>query len=157
MSGIGHFGELWAIEHFQKKLNMPAYLPLKDKGIDFIANKGERFFQIQVKTSMFQKNSYFWFDLHKSKMIYSENTYYIFVCATLQRRTFMGKRKNFLVIPSLKIKEWIGKRILVTKKGDNNILNIFIYPDIDEKQWTYRNKGKEIDLTAHWNNFTYFR
>ena len=90
-------------------------------------------------------------------MIYSENTYYIFVCATLQRRTFMGKRKNFLVIPSLKIKEWIGKRILVTKKGDNNILYIFIYPDIDEKQWTYKNKGKEINLTEYWNNFTYFR
>ena len=153
MSGIGHFGELWTMEYFQKQMDMQVYLPLKDKGIDFIATKDEKFFQIQVKTSMFQKNKYFWIDLYRSKMVYTANTFYIFVCATLPKRSFMGKRKNFLIIPSLKLKEWIEKDNLITKKNDSNCYNIFIYPDFENKEWVYKNKGKTINLTEYWNNF----
>ena len=67
MSGIGHIGEIKVFEYLQKRLGMEIYLPLKDKGIDFIAAKNNVFYQIQVKTSMFHKGSYFWFDLYKNK------------------------------------------------------------------------------------------
>ena len=61
MSGIGHIGEIRVIEFLHKKKDMAIYLPLKDRGIDFIAVRKNHFYQVQVKTSMFQKNSYFWF------------------------------------------------------------------------------------------------
>lgn len=156
MSGIGHIGEIRIIEYLQKREGMSIYLPLKDKGIDFVAVKGNRFYQIQVKSSMFQKDSYFWFDLYKHKMIYSENTFYIFVCATMSRRQFMGKNENYIVVPSLDLKRWISNNAIVSKQGDENCLNIFLYPDQEKKRWIYKNIGKELDWTSYWNNFTYF-
>lgn len=156
MSGIGLFGELWAIEELQKKKKTEIYLPLKDTGIDFVAIKGETTFSIQVKTSMFQKNSYFWFDLHKSKMRYNKNVYYIFVCATLARRKMMGKSRNFLVIPSLDLKKLIQSGEIPSKGGNDNVLNIFVYPNFDNKTWTFKNKKKSIDLTKYWNDFDCF-
>ncbi len=157
MSGIGTQGELWVIEYLQKKKNMEIYLPLKDKGIDFIGTKNNDFYQIQVKTSMFQKNSYFWFDLHKSKMRYHNNTYYIFVCATLARRRFMGKKENYIVIPSREIEKWVQNNDIATKQGNSDVMNIFIYPDVEKKEWYYRNKGKTLDLTIYWNNFDFIK
>ena len=130
------------------------YLPMKDKGIDFIAVKNNKFTQVQVKTSKFQKESYFWFDLHKSKMVYSENTYYVFVLYVLPRRKMLKKAKNYLVIPSLDLKELIESGEIVLKQGSDNILNIFVYPDEENNKWVYRNKGKEINLTKYWNNFS---
>lgn len=156
MSGIGHIGEIRIIEFLKKKKDMVIYLPLKDKGIDFVAVKGNNFYQIQVKTSMFQKDSYFWFDLYKHKMIYSKNTFYIFVCATMSRRQFMGKTENYIVVPSLDLKEWIASKDIASKKGDDSCLNIFLYPDQENNRWVYKNKGKELDWTSYWNNFSYF-
>lgn len=152
MSGIGHIGELQAISQMEKE-DFAIYLPMKDKGIDFIAVKNNKSTQIQVKTSKFQKESYFWFDLHKSKMIYSENTYYIFVLYVLPRRKMLGKAKNYLIIPSLDLKEMIETGAIALKKGSDNILNIFVYPDEENKKWVYKNKGQEIDLTRYWNDF----
>lgn len=79
MAEIGLLGELEVI-NFLKKLKHSVYVPLKDEGVDFISVGRSGFYQLQVKTSMFQKKSYFWFDLHKNKMKYSDNTFYIFVC-----------------------------------------------------------------------------
>lgn len=155
MSGVGHVGELRIME-ILKKRGMEIYLPLKDSGIDFIAVKSGKFYQIQVKTSMFQKNSYFWFDLLKNKMRYSENIFYVFVCFTLDRRQFLGKNENYLVIPSLVLKTWILDENIVSKKGDENCLNLFVYPDDEKKCWTYKNKGKKIDLTSYWNDLSHF-
>ncbi|WP_372777388.1 hypothetical protein [Litorivivens sp.] len=152
MSGIGHIGELQAISEFES-VGYAIYLPMKDKGIDFIAVKNNRSTQIQVKTSKFQKESYFWFDLHKSKMIYHENTYYVFVLYVLPRRKMMGKAKNYLVIPSLDLQSMIESGSIVSKQGNENILNIFIYPDESEKTWKYKNKGQEVNLTKYWNSF----
>ena len=156
MSGIGHIGEIKTIEYLKKKKGMALYLPFKDVGIDFVATRGNHFYQVQVKTSTFQKNSYFWFDLYKHKMVYSKNTFYIFVCYTLPRRKFMGKSSNYLVIPSLNLKKWIGQGKIAPKQGNKNCFNIFIYPDQDNNSWTYKNKGKQINLTSYWNNFVYF-
>ena len=106
MSGLGHIGELQAIEHMEKE-GFAIYLPMKDKGIDFIAVKNNLSTQVQVKTSKFQKNSYFWFDLSIKKMVYSPNTMYVFVMYVLPRRKMLSKTKNYLVIPSLELKELI--------------------------------------------------
>ncbi|MBL7131431.1 MAG: hypothetical protein ISS45_08545 [Candidatus Omnitrophica bacterium] len=152
MAGLGHIGELQVIEYLEKD-GHAIYLPMKDKGIDFIAIKNNATNFIQVKTSKFQKNSYFWFDLYKRKMVYTENTTYIFVLYTLPRRKLMGKAKNYLVIPSLKIKEWVSKGLLPFKQGTKNTINFFVYPDFENLKWAFRNKGKEIDLTKYWNNF----
>lgn len=153
MSGIGHIGELQAISQMETE-GYAIYLPMKDKGIDFIAVKDNRSTQVQVKTSKFQKESYFWFDLHKSKMVYSENTYYVFVLYVLPRRKMLGKAKNYLVIPSLDLKEMIESGAIALKKNSENILNIFVYPDEERKRWVYRNKGQEIDWTKYWNEFS---
>lgn len=153
MSGIGHIGELQAIEEFEKKHKFEIYLPMKDKGIDFIGVHNNSSVQVQVKTSKFQKSKYYWIDLYKNKMIYSENTFYVFVLYVLPRRKMMGKSKNFLVIPSLDLKEFIDNKYIVSKKNDDNCLNIFIYPLLDENKWIYKNKDSEIDLTRYWNNF----
>ena len=83
MSGLGHIGELQIIDVLQKKHNFEIYLPIKDKGLDFIGLKNNSSIQVQVKTSKFQKESYFWVDLHKNKMIYSKNTFYIVVLYVL--------------------------------------------------------------------------
>ena len=152
MSDIGHLGELKAMNLLRKKLSMDIYFPLADKGIDFIAVKEDKFFQVQVKTSMFQKNSYFWFDLYKRKMVYSRNTVYIFVCTTLSRRLFMGKAENYLIVPSLELHRWIGNGDIVSKKGNDNCFNLFLYPDKEHKQWLYRNTGHSLDWTVYWNN-----
>lgn len=156
MSGIGHLGEMAVMDFLQKKKSMDIYLPIRDKGIDLVAVKGSSFYQIQVKTSKFQKTSYFWFDLYAKKMVYSENTYYIFVCYTLGRRQFMGKSHNFFVIPSLDIKQWIEDGRMVSKKNDYNCFNVFLYPNEENGCWEYRNKGNELDWTSYWNNFSYF-
>ena len=119
MSGVGHLGEL-EVMHFLKTIKkQEIYLPLKDHGIDFISISKNNAYQIQVKTSMFQKKSYFWFDLFKEKMVYSDRTFYIFVCKSLGRRQFMGKKHNFLVIPSKLLQKWIAMRKFAGKKNDS--------------------------------------
>ncbi len=157
MSGVGHLGELEVIDYLRKNLGHEIYLPLKDTGIDFMSTKNEKSFMVQVKTSIFQKNSYFWFDLHKNKLRFSRNIYYIFVCKSLGRRKFMQRKHNFLVIDSLQLKRWIKSGTIPTKKNNDNILNFFIYPNEEEKTWMFRNKGKTIELTSFWNNFSNFK
>ena len=153
MSGIGHIGELQVINELQKNQNVEIYLPMKDKGIDFIGVGNNNSVQIQVKTSKFQKEQYYWFDLYKNKMIYSENTFYIFVLYVLPRKKMMGKSKNFLIIPSTDLKNYVSENF-VPKKNDKNCLNLFIYPNEKDRTWIYKNKGSTLDLTSHWNNFS---
>ena len=153
MSGIGHIGELQVINELQNNQSVEIYLPMKDKGIDFIGVGNNNSVQIQVKTSKFQKEQYYWFDLYKNKIIYSENTFYIFVLYVLPRRKMMGKSKNFLIIPSTDLKNYVSENF-VPKKNDENCLNLFIYPNEKDKTWIYKNKGSTLDLTSHWNNFS---
>ena len=153
MSGIGHIGELQVINELQNNQNVEIYLLMKDKGIDFIGVGNNNSVQIQVKTSKFQKEQYYWFDLYKNKIIYSENTFYIFVLYVLPRRKMMGKSKNFLIIPSSDLKNYVSENF-VPKKNDENCLNLFIYPNEKDKTWIYKNKGSTLDLTSHWNNFS---
>ena len=153
MSGIGHIGELQVINEFQRRQNVEIYLPMKDRGIDFIGVRNNKSIQIQVKTSTFQKEKYYWFDLYGHNMVYSKNTFYIFVLYILPRRKMMGKSKNYLIIPSLDIQSYISKGIFVPRQNNENCFNVFIYPNEKDKTWIYKNKGKSIDLTKYWNNF----
>ena len=59
MSGLGHIWELQIINDLQKDHIFEIYLPLKDKGLDFVCLKKNISIQIQLKTSKFQKESYF--------------------------------------------------------------------------------------------------
>ena len=153
MSGIGHIGELQVINEFQRRQNVEVYLPMKDRGIDFIGVRNNKSIQIQVKTSTFQKEKYYWFDLYGHNMVYSKNTFYIFVLYILPRRKMMGKSKNYLIIPSIDMQSYISKGIFVPKQNNENCFNVFIYPNEKDKTWIYKNKGKSIDLTKYWNNF----
>lgn len=154
MSGIGHIGELQTIKEMEKK-GYEIYLPMKDKGIDFIAIKDNQTTQIQVKTSTFHAESYYWFDLHKNRMIYNENTYYVFVLYVLPRRRMLGKAKNYLVIPSQDLEEMIKNGSIVPRGNNNDIFSLKIYPDEKNEKWVYKNigEGKELDLTKYWNVF----
>ena len=152
MSGIGFLGEVEIMDYLKQNFSKEVYIPLKDVGIDFGIVKNDIFFLVQVKTSTFQKGSYFWFDLYKKKMVYKKNAFYIFVCKSFGRRNFMGKKYNFFAIPSLEIKEWIETNKIAGKKDEREIFNIFLYPDMNNKTWKYKNKGKEIDWTKYWNN-----
>jgi hypothetical protein len=150
MSGVGYLGELEVINHFKKILGHEIYVPLKDKGIDFLTTKNNTFYQIQVKTSTLQLGKRFWFDISKSKMVYTKNTYYVFVCKSLGRRTFMGKKYNFLVVPSLDIKKWIAKKKILPKGSNKDVYSLLIFPDVDKKKWIHRNLKKELNLTKYW-------
>ncbi|MFH1061876.1 MAG: hypothetical protein V1747_03200 [Candidatus Omnitrophota bacterium] len=153
MSGIGHVGEIDVIEYLTKQHKMDICLPFKDKGLGFIGLNNGNHFEFQVKTSKFQKGSYFWFDIYKSKMIYSDKTFYVFVCFTMPRRQFMQSKRNFFLVPSMQLKKWIDRKELSSKKGNDNCFNIFLYPNEKEKTWIYKNKGKYFDWTKYWNNF----
>ena len=59
MSGIGHLGELEVINYLEKEEGFAVYLPIKEKGIDFVAVKKNHCYQIQVKCSTFQKTAIF--------------------------------------------------------------------------------------------------
>ena len=153
MSGIGHLGELLVMEHVAKRLKLPVYLPLKDTGIDFVAGRGELYCEIQVKTSALQKNSYFWFDLHREKLVVHANMFYVLVCYTLPKHTFMGSHSNFLVLPSEDLQKWITTSRIAPKEGNPKIFNIYVYPDEEKRTWTYRNKGCELDWTRFCDNW----
>lgn len=153
MADIGLMGELEVMEYLKKEKGHKIYIPLKDVGLDFLSVGKKGFYGIQVKTSTFQKNSYFWFDLYRNKMIYSKSVFYVLVCKSLKRRRLLGKSRNFIVLPSLTIKKWIKTGAIKRKKNSRNVFNIFVYPSTTSQKWVYHNKGKELDLTRYWNNF----
>ena len=66
----------------------------------------------------------------------------------------LGKAKNYLVLPSLILKQYIESGKLATKSGNDDIVNFFVYPNEEQKSWIYKNKGKELNLTEYWNNFS---
>jgi hypothetical protein len=44
----------------------------------------------------------------------------------------------------------INKKILIPKGETENIYNIFVYPNVINKVWEYKNKGSKVDLTKYW-------
>ena len=155
MSGIGMLGEISAIEVFRRE-GYEVYIPFKDIGIDFLALKNNKVFRLQVKTSKFQKGKYFWFDLYKSKLVFQESVFYFFVFYHGERRTFLGSKKNFLCVPSMQIQDWISQNKLPSKKGNNDVINFFVYPDFKNKVLLFKNKSSILDLTSFHNQLPKF-
>ena len=152
---IGTLGELEVINLLGKKF--PVWIPFKDKGLDFGLKTDKKFYRLQIKTSKFQKGKYFWFDLYGSKMVYSSDVIYVFVCWIPERHRLMGKKLNYIVIPSKKLEKWIKEGKIAHGQKNNNLFNIFVYPNEKEKKWLYKNKGKSLDLSEYWNNFQIFK
>jgi len=92
-----------------------------DEGLDIVATKKERLYNIQVKTSTENKFNYYVFDLRISSFEKHNrnNTFYIFV--------LKGKETNFLVLPYFEIQKNIDqKNILVVDKNTRYRVNIRI-------------------------------
>lgn len=150
MSGIGMLGELEVIEHYKRK-GYEIYTPIRDNGIDLIMEKNNVFLQLQIKTSLYQRKKYFWFDIYKSKMRYGKNIFYVFVCKCLDRRKFMGKKENFLILNSLDLKKMLTNGEIPPQAKKKDVHSLFIYPEQNENKWYFRGKGKIIDFTKFLN------
>jgi len=92
-----------------------------DEGLDIVATKGERLYNIQVKTANENKFNNYVFDLRISSFEKHNrnNTFYIFV--------LRGSDTRFLVLPYLEVKKNVDqKNILVVNKGQRYRVNIKI-------------------------------
>lgn len=92
-----------------------------DEGLDIVATKDERLFNIQVKTSTENRYNYYVFDLRISSFERHNrnNTFYIFV--------LKGRDTNFLILPYVEIQRNIDQNnILVVNKGTRYRVNIRI-------------------------------
>lgn len=92
-----------------------------DEGIDIVAIKDGRLFNVQVKTSNENKFNTYIFDIRITSFerFNSSNTFYILV--------LKGKEINYLILPYLEIKKNIDlKNILVINKDTKYRLNIKI-------------------------------
>lgn len=92
-----------------------------DEGIDITATKGERSYNIQVKTARENRFNYYVFDIRISSFEKHNrnNTFYIFV--------LRGKTTNFLVLPYFEVQKNVDERnILVVSKDTRYRVNIRI-------------------------------
>jgi len=92
-----------------------------DEGIDIVATKNNKLFNIQVKTSNENKFNRYVYDIRKMSFdrFGSGNTFYIFV--------LMGNQTNFLILPSSEIEKNIQeKNILIVGNGKRYRVNLSI-------------------------------
>ena len=92
-----------------------------DEGLDIVATKGERLYNIQVKTANENKFNNYVFDLRISSFEKHNrnNTFYIFV--------LRGNDTHFLVLPYIEVQKNVDqKNILVVNKGQRYRVNIKI-------------------------------
>lgn len=113
-----------------------------DEGIDIVATKGNRLFNIQVKTSNENKFNRYVFDLSISSFekYNQNNTFYIFV--------LRGEETNFLILPYFEVQKNVDlKNILVVNKETRYRVNV----SIRECIVYLGNKGN--DMSYHMNNW----
>jgi Holliday junction resolvase len=113
-----------------------------DEGIDIVAVKNERLYNIQVKTANENKFNSYVFDIRISSLEKnnSNNTFYVFV--------LKGKEMHFLVLPLFEIEKNINqKNILVINKETRYRVNIKIR---DGKLYL---GNKENDMSYFMNNW----
>lgn len=92
-----------------------------DIGMDIVATKDEKLYNIQVKTSNENKFNYYVFDIRITSFEKhnSNNSYYIFV--------LRGKTTQFLILPFIEVQKNIDlKNILIVNKGTRYRVNIRI-------------------------------
>jgi len=106
-----------------------------DVGIDIMAEKKNKIFNIQVKTSN-SKNSRYNFNIRVSSFekTYSNYTFYVFVLRE-------NKKYNFIILPYKKISKWI-KNKLIKKTTDRKY---YLVPIVERGQKYYL-RNEEISL-----------
>lgn len=113
-----------------------------DEGIDIVATKEERLFNIQVKTSNENKFNYYVCDLSISSFERHNrgNTFYIFV--------MKGVKTNFLILPYSEVqRNIVQKNILVVNKETRYRVNIRI------REGRLFLGNKENDMSYYMNNW----
>ncbi len=113
-----------------------------DEGLDIVATKENKLFNIQVKTANENKFNNYVYDLRKISFekFGTGNTFYIFV--------LRGKETNFLILPSMEIEKNIQqKNILSVAKGQRYRINLSIR---DEKLYL---GNKNNDVSFYFNNW----
>lgn len=110
-----------------------------DDGIDIIATKNDKTYNIQVKTANEKFGKYVSnINIHSYQKYNSSNTYYIFV--------LRGKSINFLILPFVEVQKNIDqKNILVVSKGKQYRATIILK---DEKIFL----GKLSNDVTYYNN-----
>lgn len=114
-----------------------------DEGLDIVATKDNRLFNIQVKTSNENKFNNYVADIRIISFVKfgSGNTFYIFV--------LRGKDTNFLILPYAEIEKNIQqKNILIVNKGKRYRINISIR---DEKLYLGKMKNDVSYFKNNWN------
>lgn len=92
-----------------------------DEGLDIVATKDNKLFNIQVKTANENKFNKYVYDIRKISFekFGAGNTFYIFI--------LRGKETNFLILPSMEIERNIQqKNILVVGHGKRYRVNLSI-------------------------------
>jgi Holliday junction resolvase len=92
-----------------------------DEGLDIVATKDNKLFNIQVKTANENKFNKYVYDIRKISFekFDAGNTFYIFI--------LRGKETNFLILPSMEIEKNIQqKNILVVGHGKRYRVNLSI-------------------------------
>jgi len=114
-----------------------------DEGLDIVATKDNKLFNIQVKTANENKFNKYVYDIRKISFekFGAGNTFYIFI--------LRGNETNFLILPSMEIEKNIQqKNILVVGHGKRYRVNL----SIREKK-AYLGK-KNNDATFFLNNWS---
>lgn len=114
-----------------------------DEGLDIVATKNNKLFNIQVKTANENKFNRYVYDIRKISFekFGAGNTFYVFV--------LRGKETNFLVLSSIEVEKNIKlKNILEVGHGKRYRVNLSIR---DEKLYL---GNKENDLSFYFNNWS---
>jgi Holliday junction resolvase len=131
---IGKYGEHLVVSELLLR-GYNASIMTVDEGIDIVATRDERLYNIQVKTSRENKFKSYVFDIRISSFekFNKNNVYYIFV--------LKGKKTNFVILPFFEIQKNIDQNnILVVGKETRYRVNIKIR---DEKLYL-GNKGNDM-------------
>ena len=114
-----------------------------DEGLDIVATKDNKLFNIQVKTANVNKFNLYVYDIRKISFekFDAGNTFYVFV--------LKGKETNFLILSSIEVEKNIKqKNILEVGHGKRYRINLSIR---DEKLYL---GNKENDLSFYFNNWS---
>ena len=114
-----------------------------DEGLDIVATKDNKLFNIQIKTANVNKFNLYVYDIRKISFekFDAGNTFYVFV--------LKGKETNFLILSSIEVEKNIKqKNILEVGHGKRYRINLSIR---DEKLYL---GNKENDLSFYFNNWS---
>jgi hypothetical protein len=118
--------------------NFNVSLMIVDMGVDLIAEKDNKYFNIQVKTSSVRSTNKWAFTikLNSFESTYGANTYYAFVVRELRENIFF-------IIPSLRIKEYLDRGVI---KGANTTFSVQLTRSGNGKNWFINNDEDVVHM-----------